>query len=197
MIIRKATLNESESIANLMLLAMEEIVYVFICESNPDKAKAFLKKFIEQPHNQYSYQNCWVAEEESEILAVANVYDGARLKELRQPVLQHLQQNYPQSPLPEDETAAGEYYIDTLAVAPAQQGRGIGTKMLNFLTEAYVVKKESPLGLLVEEQNPEAEKLYLKLGFKEVGRKTLAGKKMKHLQKESGDKSQETRLKIV
>ena len=49
------------------------------------------------------------------------------------------------------------------------------------------IENQQTLGLLVDEANPLAEKLYLKLGFEFVGHKELVGKKMKHLQRKPKD----------
>lgn len=182
MIIRKATLKDSESIASYLFLAMKEIVFRFIGEEDDSKAKDFLRHFVEKENNQYSYQNCWVAEEQHEIIAAANLYDGARLEELRQPVTAYLKERFQQDVTPEDETQPGEYYIDTLGVREDQQGKGVGSKILQFLIDEHVVKNQQTLGLLVDEENPEAKKLYLKLGFKSVGKCMLVGKQMEHLQ---------------
>ncbi|WP_205944012.1 GNAT family N-acetyltransferase [Pedobacter xixiisoli] len=83
---------------------------------------------------------------------------------------------------PEDETEAGEYYIDCVGVNPSQQGKGIGSKIFKFLIDEYVHKQKETLGLLVNIDNPDAQKLYLKLGFEIVGEKTLVGKRLNHLQ---------------
>ena len=53
---------------------------------------------------------------------------------------------------------------------------------MKFTIEKYIKNDQRTIGLLVDKGNPNAEKLYLKLGFEFVGRKALAGKKMKHLQ---------------
>ncbi|MCV9930297.1 GNAT family N-acetyltransferase [Flavobacterium sp. LS1R49] len=182
MIIRKATIKDAEYIATYLLLAMEGIVYKFIKEENHAKAKDFLLYFIEKENNQYSYENCFVVEDDNEIVAAVNIYDGAELKLLREPIVQYVRTHFNKDFNPEDETQAGEYYIDTLGVSPKCQGKGIGSKILQFLIDEYANKKQYTLGLLVEEENPNAKKLYLKLGFKPVGNKTLAGKKMEHLQ---------------
>jgi ribosomal protein S18 acetylase RimI-like enzyme len=182
MIIRKATQKDSDLIANYLLLAMEDIVYKLIGEKDYHKANTFLTYFAAREHNQYSYQNCWVAEIEGEIVVAANVYDGALLEELRRPIVQYLKTQLNRDFNPEDETQAGEYYIDTLGVNFEQQGKGIGSKMLQFLIEEYVNKQRHTLGLLVDEENPIAKKLYLKLGFRPVGKKVLVGKPMEHLQ---------------
>lgn len=182
MIIRKAKVEDSKWIANYLLLAMEDIVYQFIGEEDHKKAIDFLLHFVEKENNQYSYQNCWIVEEDNEIIAAVNVYDGAKLHELRKPIAEYITNQLGKHFNPEDETQAGEYYIDTLGVNKKYQGKGIGSKILNFLIDEYVHQKQLTLGLLVDDYNPLAKKLYLKLGFQPVGKKKLLGKNMEHLQ---------------
>lgn len=182
MIIRKATLKDSESIATLLLLTMEDIIFNFINQNDYDTARLFLLHFVKQEKNQYSYQNCFVAEEDNQIIAAVNLYDGSRLMELRNPIIQYVRLHFNENFNPEDETQSGEIYIDSLGVDPNQQGKGIGTTILRFLIDEFVTQNQQTLGLLVEEANPQAKKLYLKLGFKPVGKKTLVGKNLEHLQ---------------
>lgn len=54
--------------------------------------------------------------------------------------------------------------------------------MFKFLIDEFVNKRNKILGLLVEEENPNAKRLYEKLGFIVVGEKTLMGKKLDHMQ---------------
>lgn len=180
--IRKAAQDDADAIVGYLFLAMQDIVFSFIGEQAPRKATDFLRHFVERENNQYSYQNCWVVEFEGEIIAAVNVYDGAELQHLRAPVISYLQQYHNVVFKPEDETQAGELYIDSLGVSPKQQGKGTGSKLLQFLIRELVANKNQTLGLLVDKENPGAKKLYLKLGFKPVGMKTLMGKLMEHLQ---------------
>lgn len=182
MIIRKATLKDSELIATYLLLAMKDIVCEFTGEKDDNKAKEFMLYFTKRKNNQYSYENCWVAENENEVIAAVNLYDGARLSELREPIIRYVKNHFDSDLLLEDETQTGEYYIDSLGVNPNQQGKGTGSQILRFLIEEYVNKSRQILGLLVDIDNPNAKKLYLKLGFKSVGKKVFAGKNMEHLQ---------------
>lgn len=182
MIIRRAILEDSKWIASYLLLAMEDIVYEFIGEKDNKKAMDFLFHFVERENNQYSYQNCWVVEENNEIIAAANVYNGAKLIELRKPIADYITNQLGKRFNPEDETQSGEYYIDSLGVDPKQQGKGIGSKIIRFLINKYVNENQLTLGLLVDDENPSAKKLYLKLGFKVVGEKKLVGKNLEHLQ---------------
>ncbi|WP_343697818.1 GNAT family N-acetyltransferase [Flavobacterium sp.] len=182
MIIRKAKLSDSKQIAPILLLAMEDLLYKFINKKDYTAAKDLLQYFVERENNQYSYENCFVAEENNEIIGAVNVYNGSDIEALRLPIVEYVRENYNPEFDPEFETRAGEFYIDSLGVNPNQQGKGIGSKLLLFLIDEYVTKNKETLGLLVEEDKPLAKNLYLKLGFKVVGEKALVGKKLDHLQ---------------
>lgn len=179
---RKANIEDSKEIATYLMLAMEDIVYQFIGDNSTQKAIHFLETLIQKKANQYSYENCWIAESELGIIAVANIYDGAKLNELRKPVATHIKSMFNIDFKPEDETQAGEFYIDCVAVHPNQQGTGIGSQFFKFLIDEYISKRNKTLGLLVDKDNRKAKQLYLKLGFKFIEEKTLAGKKLEHLQ---------------
>lgn len=182
MIIRKAKAEESSVIAPLIFLAMEDIVYYFIGERVREKAIQFLDGLIRETSNQYSYENCWVLETDNKIVAAAIVYNGAGLDHLRRPVLEKIKRDYNRDLLLENETEAGEYYIDCIGVDPCQQGKGIGTAIIGFLIQEFAGKQQEVLGLLVDKSNPGAKRLYLKAGFEMVSEKKLAGKEMEHLQ---------------
>src|SRR5690606_6514914 len=87
---------------------------------------------------------------------------------------------------PEDETQAGEYYIDSVGVHPDRQGEGIGSKVFEFLINTYLHERKQTVGLLVDKDNPTEKSLYLTPGFKSVGDKTLAGKELEHMQYNAG-----------
>jgi ribosomal protein S18 acetylase RimI-like enzyme len=182
MIVRKAVYADVKSIVTYLFLAMEDIVYGFIGEADSAKGLALMLHFVADENNQYSYQNFWVAEDDGIVFGALNVYDGARLHELRQPVINYIRSRFVGGFSPEDETQAGEYYIDTLGVDPRRQGQGIGTLLLQFVIDEFVTKRSKTLGLLVDETNSAAKRLYIKLGFKSIGTRVLFGKKMEHLQ---------------
>lgn len=180
--IRKAIIEDSEAIAALLMLASGEVIYKFIGEEHYGKGKDFLLHFVKSENNQYSFQNCYVAAEEGEIIAAVLVYDGAKLEELRRPVLEYVHQHFDANLNVEDETQAGEFYIDSLGVVTNHQGKGLGSTLLSFLIDEIVDKNGKTLGLLVDKTNPEAKRLYLKLGFQVVEEKQLLGFSLEHLQ---------------
>lgn len=193
MIIRKATIEDSKAIATYLLMAMEEILYTFIGKDDSEEAIKLLYHFVPQENNQYSYQNCLVVEKDAEIIAAANIYDGKKLDQLRTPIARYIEQYFHKIFDPEDETEAGEFYIDSLAVHPKHQGKGIGAKILQFIIEDYVYRKKKTIGLLVDQDNPGAHRLYSRLGFISVGKKTLARKTLWHLQVNPKPESQITK----
>lgn len=182
MIFRKAQIEDANKIAQLSLLAMEDIIFEFIGRHSKPEAIQFLTTHIQQLGNQYSYDHCWVAVINNEIVGTAIVYDGADLHQLRAPIKKYILQHYQKDFNPENETQAGEIYIDSVGVDPLHQGKGIGAFIFHSLIKEYVGLQKKTLGLLVDIDNPKAKKLYLKLGFKEQGKKTLAGKQLEHLQ---------------
>jgi ribosomal protein S18 acetylase RimI-like enzyme len=182
MTIRKAEVSDAEIIAGYLMLAMEDIIYEFIGQTDPEKASDFLLHFVKSENNQYSYQNCFVLEEDHQVIAAINIYEGAQLEQLRAPISHYIKAKFLKDFYPEDETQAGEYYIDSFGVNPDHQGKGIGAKMLQYIITTYVHQNKETLGLLVDEKNPNAQRLYLKLGFEPVGEKILVGKRMLHLQ---------------
>ncbi|OLY92907.1 Acetyltransferase (GNAT) family protein [Cnuella takakiae] len=178
---RKATAADATSIAPMLLSAMDTIVYRFLNREDPAAAMGFMQYWCAREANQYSWQNCFVAEWEGRVVAAANLYDGALVRSLRQPVVEWVRAHHNPGFAPEDETGPGEIYLDTIAIDPELRGRGIGAGFLQFLIHHFVMATAMPLGLLVEPGNLPARKLYLRMGFQRQGTKTLMGKELEHL----------------
>ena len=181
MIIRQATPDDSKAIAELMFLAMGEFFYAYIGKEDKDEAMRFARFFIEQKGNQLSYEHCVVAVKDDLIVASLNIYDGGKLAQLKKPIVEYVRKHYRADFVLGDETQAGEYYIDTLAIREDYQGQGIGTHMLEFAIEKYVHQMKGSLGLVVDKDNPKAKILYFKLGFAVTDCRLLAGRMVEHL----------------
>lgn len=138
--------------------------------------------------SQYSWLNSRVAvDEEGRRYGVAVSYDGARLKELRRSFFRKAVEVFGWKITPEEvdalpgETADDEFYLDSLAVLPEARGKGVGAALIADARErAAAIGK--PLGLLVDDDNPNARRLYEYLGFRKVGRRNFAGVMMDHMQ---------------
>lgn len=182
----QATPQDKTAIAQLMFYAMKDIVFDFINEQNEEKSIDFLQQLIEQSNNQYSYENVTLVKDNDEIVGAFTLYDGSELDELRKPVLELLKDKYNRVITPQDETQAGELYIDTIAVYPHFRGKGYGGIILDYIIEEYAHQKEQTLGLLVDFTNPKAKKLYEAKGFKVVGEKQLMSENHEHMQYKKG-----------
>jgi len=179
--LRKAKKEDHQILAIMLLSAMEDLIYEFLGVKNKTKALEFLEFLTEKENNQYSYQNCYVLEVENDIVAAINIYDGAKIRKLREPVAEYIFNHYDKKFSPEDESSEGEYYIDSLAVKAEEQGKGYGTQLLKFVINEFSVKNNKTIGLIVDKDNPKAKKLYKNLGFRVKGDKTILGKEYEHL----------------
>lgn len=131
---------------------------------------------------QYSYLNALVVEVDGQSAGAIVGYDGARLEELRAPIFPLLERHLGSTLQIEDETEAGEFYIDSVAVLPQFRGTGVGRQLLIAMRNRAFDAGHERVGLLVDFDNPRAEKLYNSLGFQRVGKKRFLGHRMWHLQ---------------
>lgn len=181
--IRKAKKEDAKEVAELMMLAMTEIVYQFIGTDDSEEGMRFLRDLVQQDNNQYSYQHIFIAETlGGDILGQICLYPGGQLEQLRKPVLEQIKSRYTIELQVANETQAGEIYIDTIAVSPLAQGKGVGKQLIEFVIDEFVNKRKEVLGLLVDSDNPNAKRLYEKMGFETKNGLTIFGKEMEHMQ---------------
>lgn len=184
-----ASAEQAESIASLIMMAMNHEC----CQNfaGPQHTLAdfhrMMTTLVRREDSQYSYRNAWVAlddkttDDKPVVAGVIVGYDGADLRRLREAFLQavkkYLDQDFSGM---DDETQAGEYYIDSLAVDTRYRHQGLATLLLKKLIDQKGQKQ--PVGLLVDKGNPSAERLYRRLGFEYVNDTTWGGHEMRHLQ---------------
>lgn len=180
--IRRASKEDADAIANLMMLAMGDLPYKFANTKDKDVAFELLKTFILQERNQYSISNIFVDEQENKIAGTITAYDGGKIEILRQPFFDYISKNFHQQKFEmELESEAGEFYIDTLAVDPNFQGKGIGKSLILAIINEAKKLGFNKVGLLVSASNADAKRLYEKIGFKGMGYKNLLGASHQHL----------------
>lgn len=133
-------------------------------------------------NSQYSYRNSMVAKVNGKNVAAIVAYDGALLHQLREPLQELIKAHLGHTMDIEDETSAGEYYIDSFAVLPQYRNRGIGRRLLMAMRDKVFSKGYERLGLIVDFDNPKAEQLYASMGFVRINETTFLGHKMWHMQ---------------
>jgi ribosomal protein S18 acetylase RimI-like enzyme len=182
MTIRPAQQHDASIVPEIMLQAMEDIIFRFIGKQDKKEAVRFLTDLFQQTGNLYSYENTFVAvDDEGNILGSLTGYDGDNFITLRQPILDHIQKEYSNELIPEPETEGQEFYIDSVAVSPVARGKGIGSELLKYATKHAEKKGLKQIGLLVDIENPGARKLYERIGFKVGSKITFAGGQYYHM----------------
>ncbi|MBQ2126809.1 MAG: GNAT family N-acetyltransferase [Bacteroidaceae bacterium] len=132
--------------------------------------------------SQYSYRNALVAEVDGSVVGAIIGYDGARLEELRKPLFELMREKLGSVPTVEDETSAGEFYLDSIAVLPQYRGSGAGGALLAAARDRAFAAGHDRVGLIVDFENPRAEALYKSLGFERMNATTFLGHDMWHMQ---------------
>lgn len=181
-----ATREQAADVARLIMTAMTDDCCLYFCGEGHglDDFHAMMTRLVERTDSQYSYQNTLVAMDGNRVAGIATAYDGSRLHALRRAFIEEarLYLHKDHSGM-DDETQAGELYLDSLAVLPEYRRRGIATLLLEA-TAGRARRLGIPrVGLLVDEGNPGAERLYLAAGFRHADDTVWGGHPMHHLVK--------------
>lgn len=173
-VIREATAADAPLVAKVVLMALH------YDETHP--LYDIFNELAARTDAQYSYCNALVAEVDGIAAGAIVGYDGARLYELREPLIALIREREGRELEIENETSAGEFYIDSLAVLPQFRGCGVGRALLSAAAERAFAAGHERMGLIVDFDNPRAEALYVSLGFARVNPTTFLGHDMWHMQ---------------
>ncbi len=173
--VREATKNLAAEIACLIMTAMTDDCCLYFCGEGYG-----LEDFRKMM--QYSYQNTLVAMDAEQVVGISVSYDGGCLHELRRAFIEAAKEQIGKDHSGmDDETQAGELYLDSLAVLPDYRRQGIARKLL-LATKERANRQDLPcVGLLVDKDNPVGEALYTSVGFQYVNDNQWGGHPMKHL----------------
>lgn len=184
--IRNAGREQSGDIARLIMTAMtDECCLHFVGQGQTlDDFCRVMTRLVERDDTQYSYRNALVAtDSQGTVTGICVSYDGALLRQLRAPFIEAAKTDFGRDfSGMEDETQAGELYIDSLAVKPEYRGQGIASALLRATIDKARQMGLPATGLLVDCGNPGAERLYRSLGFEYINDAAWGGHPMKHMQ---------------
>ena len=182
--LRMARADDAAAVAALMWQAMPEVVAFWIGRADVNAGKAFLRQWVAMRENLYSFENTLVFEEKGMVAASITGYDGARWQALCAPIVAAQSAALGRMLQLADETQVGEWYVDTVSVVPALQGRGMGRQMMAAFADHARAQGGSRLGLLVAFDKADARRLYERIGFVAAGEKYLAGEGYHHMVRE-------------
>ena len=182
--IQEATKSQAADIARLIMIAMTDDCCLYFCGNGYglDDFRKMMTMLVEREDSQYSYRNTLVAMDGNKVVGISVSYDGGRLHELRRAfikaAMEYIGKDHSGM---DDETQAGELYLDSLAVLPEYRCQGIARKLL-LATKERANRLGLPcVGLLVDKGNPVGEALYTSVGFQYLNDNQWGGHPMKHL----------------
>lgn len=181
-ITRRATREDAEIIATAIAMAIgDECALRNYCG---EEYMAVLADIARTEETQYSWQYAIVAEVDGVVAGAVVGYDGAELQRLREGTFTLLRRCIGRTPNIVDETEPGEYYLDSIGVLPQYRGDGVGRALVEALCSRAFAEGHNCVGLIVDQENPDAERLYTSLGFRRINTKTFFTHEMWHLQRE-------------
>ena len=200
--VREATKNQAAEIACLIMTAMTDDCCLHFCGEGYglEDFRKMMTILVEREDSQYSYRNTLVAMDADKVVGISVSYDGVvamdadkvvgisvsydggRMHELRRAFIEaakdHIGKDHSGM---DDETQAGELYLDSLAVLPEYRRQGIARKLLLATKERANYLGLPCVGLLVDKDNSVGEALYTSVGFHYVNDNQWGGHPMKHL----------------
>ena len=167
--LRKATADDARFIAENVLRALH------IDEAQEEHFE-YLAGICHREDTLYSWRNATVALYDGVPAGLMVAYDGALYRQMRDitfPMIRmYVGDDYHRM---DDEASPGEYYLDSLAVLPQYQHKGIASALIK---EMFRLRNEAgiPLATIaVDPENDTAYRLYTRHGFRHDGKITVFG----------------------
>ena len=167
--LRKATAADSRFIAENVLRALH-------IDDTDERHICHLADISSREDTLYSWRNATIALCDGVPAGLMVAYDGARYRQMRDitfPMIRmYVGDEYYKM---DDEAAPGEYYLDSLAVLPEYQRRGIASALIQ---DMFRQRDEAgiPLATIaVDPENDTAYRLYTRNGFRPEGHINVFG----------------------
>lgn len=185
MYIRKATPEDADKAAVLTRLAIKEIAEVLTGETEEERILTVLAELFRKSGNRISFENTFVSEHDGQVSGLIIAYHGKDAESLDEPIVKQLRMKMKDPSVTLDKEAEmNDFYLDTLCVDPDFQGKGIGSALIQYV-EGYARHKGYPrVSLVVENENEGANRLYSRLGYKEMKTITIGGHEFGYMVKE-------------
>ena len=183
--IQEATKSQAAEIASLIMTAMTDDCCLYFCGEGYglEDFQKMMTMLVEREDSQYSYKNTLVAMDGNKVIGISVSYDGGRLHELRRAFIEEAKEHIGKDHSGmDDETQAGELYLDSLAVLPEYRRQGIARKLLWATKERADSLGLPCVGLLVDKDNSIGDALYASVGFRYKNDNQWGGHPMKHLE---------------
>ncbi len=168
--IRKATIEDSAAIARNVMAAMG---YDVFSETVDDGIRVMMDGMAEicaREDTLYSWRNTLVACVEGEFAGSLTSYDGGDYLRMREVTFGLAHEKFGWTPpMMDDETRAGEWYLDSLAVLPAFRRRGLAQLLVSQMFEVAEALGFAKVSLIVLASSDRLIAHYESFGFRPDG----------------------------
>lgn len=173
--LRKARPSDAAFIADAVLAAMGHDVFdpeVLSSGTTPfgtlTAVREALTRICAKEDTLYSWKNTCVATYCGKAAGALVSYDGAEYAETADRTFTLISKALNvEKPQPGEETSAGEWYLDSLAVRPEFRGHGIGAILIQNSLEEAQAAGYGRATLIVDKEKPGLHSLYVRLGFED------------------------------
>lgn len=181
----RATKNDIPDVVNLISIILDDMELPILLQNDRSKVLELFEATFKSSLYLGDAADIIVAKNEGQILGTALGYRGTEEATLFQEFNQHFSEVglTPQTVFSEPEASADEWYLNSLAVSPHAQHQGIGSQLLQSINGYANKRGVSKIGLLVDFENPQAEKLYQRNGFNYWQDQSIGTHQYRHLQK--------------
>lgn len=185
--IREARLTDAKAVGPLILVILKDMELPILNTMSEATLLELLEQAYQDPNYRYGYKRGFVEDVDGKVAGVIFGYPSEAEPTIDLAMQQLLAERdfAPDQKLFEDpETLPGEWYLDSISVAEAFRGQGIGAKLMAALPEIAAAAGKQTIGLNVDIDNDKARRLYERQGFQPVESMMISGHRYDHMQKD-------------
>lgn len=185
--IRFAKKEDGKAVAKLILVILKDMELEFLDQFGEEKALEVIAACFEDPTYRFGYARGLVDEIDGEIAGAVFGYPANKEEIIDRPLENYLRSQGISDEVKmfvDPEAFPNEWYLDSIAVDEKFRGQGIGSKLLTAVDRLATHEGEKVIGLNVDKGNPNAKRLYLRAGFKDVGELMISSHLYDHMQRE-------------
>lgn len=181
---RNAKEEDADQILPILFQIFDEMELDVFKEVGDEKMAQVIKEGFFQPGYRYGLGNILVNEIDGKIAAIMVGYPEELEDTIDEPLIKIMHNHgiKEKNLFGDKEAWPGEWYLDSFAVAPEFQGKGIGTKTMEHFIDVIRDRGEKILSLNVDVNNEPAKHVYVKTGFEKVGQLYIGSHLYDHMQ---------------
>jgi len=181
---RNANDGDADQILPTLFQIFDEMELDIFKEVGNDKMAQIIREGFKLPNYRYGLDHILVDEIDGKVATIAVGYPEEQEDSIDDPLIKVLHEHgiKRDNIFTDKEAWPGEWYLDSFAVAPDMQGKGIGTQSLKDLIDIVRQRGEKTMSLNVDVTNEPAKHLYDKVGFKKAGQLYIGDHLYDHMQ---------------